>query len=129
LAKYEKTEVTLSDDQHEEMSAIVNEIEEKSRDELEKIFAEGDTHGVGTQVREVWITDKRQQLDQFRADQQRNSESVFKQKHDIIQISFSVSGKRSNQWSMVTIRMGMLDLLNYFVISSTCHILQKPSSI
>ena len=45
--------MTLSDDQHEEMSAIVNEIEEKSRDELEKIFAEGDTHGVGTQVRSL----------------------------------------------------------------------------
>ena len=62
------------------MSAIVNKIEEKSRDKLEKIFAKGDTHDVGTQVREVWITDKRQQLDQFREDQQKNKESVFKWK-------------------------------------------------
>jgi len=62
LAKYEKTEVTLADEQHEEMSTIVNQIEERGKDELEKIFAEGDTHGVGVQVREVWITDKRQQL-------------------------------------------------------------------
>ena len=71
LAKYENTEVTLADEQHEEMSTLVNKIEEVGKAELEKIFAEGDSHGVGTQVREVWMTDKRQQLSQFKADQEK----------------------------------------------------------
>ena len=73
LAKYENTEVTLADEQHEEMSAIIK-IEEVGQDELEKIFAEGDSHDVGKEVREVWMTDKRQQLNQFTADQAKNGE-------------------------------------------------------
>ena len=71
LAKYENTKVTLADEQHEEMSTLVNKIEEVGKAELEKIFAEGDGHGVGTQVSEVWMTDKRQQLSQFKTDQEK----------------------------------------------------------
>lgn len=74
LTKYERTEVTLADEQHEEMCAIVDKVEEIDKAELEKIFAEGDSHGVGTQIREVWMSDKRQQLAQFKADQDRNGE-------------------------------------------------------
>ena len=74
LAKSENTEVTLADEQHEEMSAIINKIEEVGKDDIEKVFAEGDSHGVGKEIREVWMTDKRQQLNQFKADQARNSE-------------------------------------------------------
>ena len=70
LNKYEKTEVTLTDQQHEEMHAIVNKVEEVENAELEKIFAEGDSHGVGKQMREVWTTDKWQQAAQFKADQE-----------------------------------------------------------
>ena len=73
LAKYESTEVTLSEDQHEDMSAVVNKIEEVSKDCLEKIFAEGDAHGVGNKIREIWVTDRREQLEQFNEDQARNS--------------------------------------------------------
>ena len=56
-----KTEVTLADEQHEEMCAILNKVEEVDKSESEKIFAKGDSHG-GTQIREVWMMDKRQQL-------------------------------------------------------------------
>ena len=73
LSKYQNTEVTLSEEQHEEMSAIVRRIEEVGKDELEKVFAEGDAHGVGTQIREIWKTDRREQLEQFSEDQARNS--------------------------------------------------------
>ena len=73
LAKYQNTEVTLSEEQHEEMSSVVSRIEEVGKDELEKVFAEGDAHGVGAQIREIWTTDRREQLDQFRQDQARNS--------------------------------------------------------
>ena len=73
LNKFEKTEITLSEEQHDEMCTIVNRIEELGKDELEKVFADGDAHGVGSQIREVWVSDRRQQLDQFKADQTRNS--------------------------------------------------------
>ena len=65
LRKYEKTEVTLADEQHDDMCNVMNTIEEVSRDDLEKVFAEGDAHGVGDKVREVWLTDQRNQADQF----------------------------------------------------------------
>ena len=73
LAKYENTEVALSEDQHEDVSAVVNKIEEVSKDCLEEIFAEGDAHSVGTKIREIWMTDRREQLEQFNQDQARNS--------------------------------------------------------
>ena len=57
LRKYENTEVTLANGQHEDMCNIVKTIEEVSKDDLEKLFAEGDIHGVGDKVREVWCTD------------------------------------------------------------------------
>ena len=73
LKRYEKGEVTLAEEQHDEMCAIVDRIWEVGKDELEKVFAEGDAHGVGTQIREIWMTDRRQQLEQFKTDQTRNS--------------------------------------------------------
>jgi len=72
LRKYENTEVTLADEQHDDMCNIVNAIEEVSKEDLEKVFAEGDMHGVGDKVREIWLTDRRQQLEQFHEDQARN---------------------------------------------------------
>lgn len=77
LAKYESTEVTLSEEQHEDMNAVVSKIEEISKDKLEKVFAEGDAHGVGTQIREIWTTNRREQLDQFNEDQARNSKLLI----------------------------------------------------
>jgi len=38
--------VTLTDEQHEEMCAVLNIVEEVDNSELEKIFAEGDSHRV-----------------------------------------------------------------------------------
>jgi len=77
LHKFEKTEVTLNEEQHDEMCTKVNRIEEVGKDELEKVFSEGDAHGVGTQIRDVWVTDRRQQLDQFKADQATNSKLLM----------------------------------------------------
>ena len=73
LRRYEKSEVTLAEEQHDEMYAIVDIIREVGKYELVKVFAEGDAHGIGTQIRELWLTDRRQQLQQFKADQTRNS--------------------------------------------------------
>ena len=114
LTKYEKTEVTLADEQHEEMCAIMNKVEEVDKAELEKIFAEGDSHGVGTQIREVWMTDRRQQLAQFRADQDRNGEYLRARQNTLYTNNLNctlATGKQSNQWSMVTIRIGTYYML------------------
>ena len=73
LAKYKSSEVTLSEEQHKDMNAVVNKIEEISKDELGKIFAEGDSHCAGTVIREIWTANRREQLDRFNVDQARNS--------------------------------------------------------
>ena len=80
LRKYENTEVTLADDQLEDMYNIVKAIEEVSKDDLEKLFAEGDIYGVGDKVREVWCTDRRHQLEQFHEDQTRNGMYEYKER-------------------------------------------------
>ena len=64
--------MTLDNDQHADMCNIVKTIDEVGKDDLEKLFAEGDIHGVGDKVREVWYMDRRHQLEQFHEDQTRN---------------------------------------------------------
>ena len=72
LAKYESTEITLADEQHTQMCDIVNVIDGTVGDDLQKIFEEGEIHGVSSKLREIWITDKRQNIEQFQQDQARN---------------------------------------------------------
>ena len=58
-----ETDVTLNDEQHEEMCGIVDGIDEES---LEKIFMEASEYGVGSLMKDIWFTDsKRQQKDFF----------------------------------------------------------------
>ena len=78
LRRYENTEVTLADDQHDDMCNVVKTIEEVGKNNLEEVFAEGDSHSIGDKIREVWLTDKRQQSQQFYADQVKNSKCTYK---------------------------------------------------
>ena len=64
----------LDDEQNAEMSSIV---EATQPDELEKLFDEGDQHGVGDIMKSVWLTDKNHQKMEFNHDQERNSELDF----------------------------------------------------
>ena len=80
LTKFEKT---LAEEQHNEMCIIVDRIEEVGKDDLEKVFADGDVHGVSAQIREVWVVNIA-----------------------ISSYNFLATGKHSNQWSMITIRIG-----------------------
>ena len=73
LARYESTEVTLADEQHTQMCNMMNAIDEVATDDLQHIFKGGETHGVGDKLREIWTTDKREQMEQFQKDQARNS--------------------------------------------------------
>jgi len=72
LAKYENTELTLADEQHTQMCDIVNIIDGVLVNDLQKIFEEGETHGVSGKLKEIWMTDRRQNIEQFKQDQARN---------------------------------------------------------
>ena len=68
LAKYEKTELTLADEQHTQMCDVVNFIDGAAGDDLQKIFEEVEIHGAGGKLKEIWMTDKRQSMEQFQND-------------------------------------------------------------
>ena len=62
LAKYEDSEVTLNEEQHTEMCNI---LERTKNDDLEKLLKEGNKHGVGELMKEIWFTDRKRQIQQF----------------------------------------------------------------
>ena len=70
LSKFEDSEVVLNEEQNEEMCAITKTIQPE---ELEKLFEEGDQHGVGNLMMSIWFTDKQCQSAEFSSDQIRNS--------------------------------------------------------
>ena len=69
LEKCSESDVTLNDEQHDEMCAIVESIR---TEELEKILLEGSEHGVGDLMKEIWYTDSKRQKQQFLHDQSKN---------------------------------------------------------
>ena len=77
LARYENTEITLGDEQHTQMCNVVDAIDRVAVDDLQRIFEEGEAHGVGDKLKEVWTTDKRQQLEQFQRDQAKNGKEII----------------------------------------------------
>ena len=95
----------LNEEQHTEMCSIVERTE---NDDLEKLFKEGNEHGVGELMKEIWFTDKKRQTQQFANDQAANGKvcccllSIF-----VIILGFlAATGSRGNRWSLITIRMG-----------------------
>ena len=71
LKKYEDSEVVLDDEQNSEMVSV---LEATQPDELEKLFKDGEEHGVGSLMKIIWYTDKDRQKNDFCQDQERNSE-------------------------------------------------------
>ena len=74
LQKYSHTELTLDDDQHDELSKLMDTIEEKGGKEIEEVMQDAKSHGVGDSVREIWQMDMQRVKDKFNNDQQKNSE-------------------------------------------------------
>lgn len=74
LQKYEQTEVTLDDDQNEEMSQIINVISTNSPEVLSEIFEEAESQGKVQSVRDIWQSDMRSQ---FNKDQARNGHYIM----------------------------------------------------
>ena len=46
-------------------------------EELEKLFEEGDQHGIGNLMKNIWFTDKQQQSNEFSCDQVCNSKFLI----------------------------------------------------
>ena len=103
LAKYRDNEVTLNEEQHNEMCAIVEGTE---NEDLEKLFKEGNEHGVGKQMKEIWFTDKKRQAQQFTNDQAGNGKYHCGLINNLIHYLLAATGSRGNRWSLITIRMG-----------------------
>ena len=70
LKKYEDNEVTLDDEQNDEMCSIVEQIQ---TEDLEALCKEGDEHGVRRLMKDLWITDNERKRQEFSSDQAKNS--------------------------------------------------------
>lgn len=75
LARYEKTEITLSEEQHAQMCDVMDVVDRVAVDGLQRIFEEGEIHGVSDKLKEIWKMDKRQELESFQKDQARNGKN------------------------------------------------------
>ena len=67
--KYEDNEVTLDDEQNDEMCNIVEQIQ---TEDLEALCKEGDEHGVGRLMKDLWIADNERKRQEFSSDQAKN---------------------------------------------------------
>ena len=97
LSKLEDSEVVLSDEQSE----MCEVMEAVKAEDLDKLYQEGDRHGVGSIMKTLWMTDKDKQ---FFLNQEENCEY----KIHVLYLSclFSAVGGRGNRWNMITILMG-----------------------
>ncbi len=91
LRKYENTEVSLDDDQSDQMAEVVEIINDKSSDTLSKIFEEAESQGKGTEIKEIWANDLRADKKEFDKDQEKNSINLI-----------LITSKTKNRWSVVT---------------------------
>ena len=62
LEKCSEADVTLNDEQHDEMCSLVERISDK---DLGKISLEGSEHGMGDLMKGTWYTDCKHQHQQF----------------------------------------------------------------
>ena len=114
LAKYQHMEITLDDEQNDELVDIMEKVENVGKDTLEEIFLEADTCGAGNTLRQIWEDDKRNTKDII-LDQQRNSKYACMlvlppTKFPLVTYNYYVhaaTGKRGNRWNLATIRLGM----------------------
>lgn len=74
-SKYSGMDVTLHDDQNEEMSTLVKQISEIGSEELKSAIEEGDKHqcGVGSTIKAIWDNDITSMKQEFNNDQKENS--------------------------------------------------------
>ena len=102
LSKFEQSKVVLNEEQDEEMHAVMDAIQD---DELEKLFQEGNQHGVGSLMKTIWFTDKERQKKRILSEWYGTRVlALYYFNHA------ELNAGRGNRWSMITMRMGMLKL-------------------
>ena len=69
---YRHMEVTLDDDQSDELVEIMDKIEEVGKTTLDEIFLEAESSGVGSSIRGIWEEDK-WNMKNLKKDQEQNS--------------------------------------------------------
>jgi len=74
LAKYEANEVTLDDEQNDEMSSVVENIGDE---EVQKLCDEGEKFGIGSIMKDIWTTDLNRQRKEFSHDQASNCKLIY----------------------------------------------------
>ena len=84
VKSYEHTELPLDTEQHEQMDAVTSAIEKECPGELEKLFVEGEKHGVGSKLRDVWNLDKQRERNEFKRDQLISSKCNFHMMHVLL---------------------------------------------
>lgn len=76
LAKYQHMEITLDDEQNDELVDIMKKVESVGKDALEEIFSEAET-STGDTLRHIWEGDKRSNTTDIILDQERNSKCAY----------------------------------------------------
>lgn len=107
--KYEHIELMLDDEQSDEMAHVVDIINRDASDTLNKVIEEAETQG--HTVRDIWKNDVRASQEEFAKDQAVNGTLctccvVYCILITTIICCYIVTGKKSNKWSAVTIRLG-----------------------
>ena len=77
LRKYSHTEVTLDDEQHEELSQLVNAIDENGSADLDELLQDADSYGMKDAVSEIWQMDKGRMKEIFDAEQCKNCRFII----------------------------------------------------
>ena len=73
LHKYDDLNITLEEDQCDELANVVTKLQEVAKEDLDNIFTKADVNNVGPAVRDVWESDLRKAKLEFFSDQQWSS--------------------------------------------------------
>ena len=70
MEQYNHTQLTLDDEQHDEVCGIINSIENTHKNELENVvLGEADKEGAGESIHEMWKIDSQKAKKHFQDDQ------------------------------------------------------------
>lgn len=69
LEKYESMDVTLNEEQHDEMCSFIEQVNGVGSKGLEELLVEGDKEGVGEAIRNIWKNDLQNIKKEFHRDQ------------------------------------------------------------
>lgn len=73
---HKKTSLQLPNEQSDELTRLISEIQDKQKCELDKILAEADAKGKGDLLRALWQQDVKEHTE-FHRDQGKNSMKIY----------------------------------------------------